>query len=135
AAIAAGLVAIVCVGETEAERDAGEAAVRVEAQLRGSLPVAGADSLVVAYEPVWAVGTGRTPTPADISQIHRLIRKVLAELLGAERATAIRILYGGSVTAVNADEILAVTDVDGALVGGASLTAAAFVPIIASAGA
>ena len=135
AAIAAGLVAIVCVGETEAERDAGEAAARVEAQLRGSLPVAGPESLVVAYEPVWAVGTGRTPTPADIRRIHGLIRTTLGELLGAERAAAIRILYGGSVTAVNADEILAVTDVDGALVGGASLTAASFVPIIAAAGA
>lgn len=133
AAIAAGLVAIVCVGETEAERDAGEAAARVEAQLRGSLPVADADSLVVAYEPVWAVGTGRTPTPADIRRIHGLIRSVLGELLGAERAAAIRILYGGSVTAVNADEILAIADVDGALVGGASLTAASFVPIIEAA--
>ncbi len=135
AAIAAGLVAIVCVGETEAERDAGEAAARVEAQLRGSLPVAGPESLVVAYEPVWAVGTGRTPTPADISRIHSLIRTILGELLGGERAAGTRILYGGSVTAVNADEILAVTDVDGALVGGASLTAASFVPIIVAAGA
>ncbi len=135
AAIAAGLVAIVCIGETEAERDAGEAAARVEAQLRGSLPVAGPESLVVAYEPVWAIGTGRTPTPADISRIHSLIRTILGEFLGAERAAAIRILYGGSVTAVNADEILAVADVDGALVGGASLTAASFVPIIMAAGA
>ncbi len=130
AAIAAGLTAIVCVGETESQRDAGEAAVVVEAQLRGSLPVAGGDMLVVAYEPVWAIGTGRTPTAADIGSMHGLIRTTLRDLLGGERAAAIRILYGGSVTASNAAELLAVTDVDGALVGGASLTAEAFVPII-----
>jgi triosephosphate isomerase (TIM) len=135
AAIAAGLIAIVCVGETEAERDAGEAAAKVERQLRGSLPIAGPESLVVAYEPIWAIGTGRTPTLADIARIHGLLRTLLGEILGSERAAAIRILYGGSVTGANATDILALADVDGALVGGASLTAAAFVPIIEAAGA
>ncbi len=133
AAIAAGLTAIVCVGESEAERDAGQAAARVEAQLRGSLPVAGGDALVVAYEPIWAVGTGRTPSMEDIGAVHGLIRGVLRELLGSERAEAIRILYGGSVTGENIAEVLAVPHVDGALVGGASLTAAAFAPIVAAA--
>ncbi len=134
AAIAAGLTAIVCVGETETQRDAGEAARVVEAQLRGSLPVAGGDALVVGYEPVWAIGTGRTPTVEDVGNMHGLIRTTLRDLLGAERSGAIRILYGGSVTAANAAELLAIADVDGALVGGASLTAAAFVPIIGVAG-
>jgi triosephosphate isomerase len=134
AAIAAGLIAIICVGETEAERDAGEAKARVEEQLRGSVPVAGGDVLVVAYEPVWAVGTGRTPTMTDIGKMHAHIRTTLRDLLGGERAEAIRILYGGSVTGANAGELLAVADVDGALVGGASLTAGAFAPIIEAAG-
>lgn len=134
AAIAAGLSAIVCVGELEAERDAGQAAARVEAQLRGSLPVAGGDALVVAYEPVWAVGTGRTPSMEDIGAVHSLIRRVLRELLGAERAEAIRILYGGSVTGANIAKVLAAPNVDGVLVGGASLTAAAFAPIVVAAG-
>ncbi|WP_019833693.1 triose-phosphate isomerase [Sphingomonas sp. PR090111-T3T-6A] len=133
AAIAAGLAAIVCVGESEAERDAGKAAERVETQLRGSLPVAGGDALVVAYEPIWAVGTGRTPSMQDIGAVHGLIRGVLRELLGAERAEAIRILYGGSITAANIAEVLDVPNVDGVLVGGASLTAAAFAPIIEAA--
>lgn len=133
AAIAEGLVAIVCVGETEAERDAGEAGARVEAQLRGSLPVAGGDDLVVAYEPVWAVGTGRTPTMAQVGKMHARIRATLRDLLGTERAGAIRILYGGSVTGANAADLLAVPDVDGALIGGASLTAVSFVPIIEAA--
>jgi len=133
AAIAAGLTAIVCVGETEAERDEGRAAERVEAQVRGSVPVAGGDTLVVAYEPVWAVGTGRTPTMEEIGKMHGLIRSTLRSLIGAERAEAVRILYGGSVTGANAAGLLAVSDVDGALIGGASLTAAAFVPIIQAA--
>jgi triosephosphate isomerase len=133
AAIAAGLTAIVCVGESQAEHEAGRAAERVEAQLRGSLPVAGGDVLVVAYEPVWAVGTGRTPSMKDIGTVHGLIRGVLRELLGPERAEAIRILYGGSITAANIAEVLTVPNVDGVLVGGASLTSAAFAPIIAAA--
>jgi triosephosphate isomerase len=135
AAIAGGLLAIVCVGETEAERDAGRALVVVEAQLDGSVPREGTGAtLVVAYEPVWAIGTGRTPSVADVAEMHGAIRVKLRELLGAEGA-AVRILYGGSVKPDNARELLSVPDVDGALVGGASLTAAQFVPIIEAAAA
>jgi len=133
AAIAAGLIAIVCCGETQESHRAGETKAVVSAQLRGSLPVAGGDALVVAYEPIWAIGTGLTPTAADVAAVHKTIRGVLVELLGADRADGVRILYGGSVNAGNAAELLAVPDVDGALVGGASLTAAAFVPIIEAA--
>jgi triosephosphate isomerase len=133
AAIAAGLTAIVCCGETGDHHRAGETEAVVSAQLRGSLPVAGGDRLVVAYEPIWAIGTGLTPTVADVAAVHATIRGVLVELLGAERADGVRILYGGSVNAGNAAELLAVPDVDGALVGGASLTADAFAPIIAAA--
>lgn len=135
AAIGAGLIAIVCVGETEAERDAGRAVSVVEGQLDGSVPPAGTGStLVVAYEPVWAIGTGRTPSTADVAEMHAAIRAKLSTLLGGEGAK-VRILYGGSVKPDNALELLAVPDVDGALVGGASLTAAQFVPIIEGAAA
>jgi triosephosphate isomerase len=130
AAIAAGLTAIVCVGETEAQRDAGEAEAVVAGQLDGSIPGEGTGAtLVVAYEPVWAIGTGRTPSTADVAAMHAAIRTKLTGLLGDEGAK-VRILYGGSVKPENAKELLAVADVDGALVGGASLTAAQFVPII-----
>jgi triosephosphate isomerase len=130
AAVNAGLLAIVCVGETEAQRDAGQAIAIVTGQVRGSVPAGStAAQLVVAYEPVWAIGTGRTPTVQDVADMHAAIRATLNDLLGAE-GPGVRILYGGSVKPDNARELLAVADVDGALVGGASLTAAQFVPII-----
>src|SRR3954447_2876044 len=119
AAWRAGLVAIVCVGETRAEREAGRATAVVAAQLAGSLPDgADADNLIVAYEPVWAIGTGLTPTLADIAEIHSAIRDRIP--------AGTRILYGGSVNPRNAGEILALDGVDGALVGGASLKAEDF---------
>lgn len=133
AAIAGGLTAIVCVGETEAERDAGRAVDVVTGQLRGSVPEEGTgNTLVVAYEPVWAIGTGRTPTVEDVADMHDAIRQCLGIILGDEGA-GVRILYGGSVKPSNAAELLHIPDVDGALVGGASLKAADFVPIIEAA--
>jgi triosephosphate isomerase (TIM) len=130
AAIRNGMTAIVCVGETEAERDAGRTLEIVGAQLRGSTPPGGrGETLVIAYEPVWAIGTGRTPSVAEVAEVHAFIRSQLSDLVAGEGAK-IRILYGGSVKAENADELLAVDDVDGALVGGASLTGQLFVPII-----
>jgi triosephosphate isomerase len=136
AAAEAGLVPIVCVGETAAQRGDGEALRVIEAQLTGSLPL-GVDGakLVVAYEPVWAIGTGQTATPVDVAQVHGHIRALLAQRLGgAGEAKAVRILYGGSVKPGNAAELLAVANVDGALVGGASLNAEDFWAIGTSAG-
>ncbi|MFD1950917.1 triose-phosphate isomerase [Sphingomonas arantia] len=136
AVMAAGMTAIVCVGETEAQRDAGDAMPVVAAQVAGSVPDdATADRLVVAYEPLWAIGTGRVPSIADVTEMHAMIRTRLSAKLGAETAAAVRILYGGSMNAGNAAALLAVADVDGGLVGGASLTADAFVPIIRAAAA
>jgi triosephosphate isomerase len=130
AALAHGLQAIVCVGESEAEREAGRALERVEAQLAASLPELSGDAeLVVAYEPIWAIGTGRTATPDDVAEVHAAIRRVLAGRFG-DAGGRIRILYGGSVNGGNAAALFTVPDVDGALVGGASLTAAQLVPII-----
>jgi len=129
AAWRAGLAPIVCVGETEAQRKAGQTLEVVGAQLQGSLPDgATAANTVVAYEPVWAIGTGLTPTTADIQQVHGFIRQKLSERFKVE-AAGIRILYGGSVKPSNASELLAVENVNGALIGGASLKATDFLAI------
>jgi triosephosphate isomerase (TIM) len=127
AARRAGLLAIVCVGETRAEREAGRALAVVGAQLDGSLPDEAGD-FVVAYEPIWAIGTGLTPTASDIAGMHRSIREWLVSRSGGAGETT-RILYGGSVNPKNAKALLAVENVDGALVGGASLKAAEFLAI------
>jgi triosephosphate isomerase (TIM) len=127
AARRAGLTAIVCVGETRAERDAGRAAAVVGAQLEGSLPEDARD-FVVAYEPVWAIGTGLTPTLRDVGDMHRFIRERLSARYGT-MSDAARVLYGGSVNPANAREVLAVENVDGTLVGGASLKASEFLAI------
>lgn len=125
----AGLAAIICVGETQAERDAGAALAVVGRQLAGSIPSdPKSGSWAIAYEPVWAIGTGRTPTLQEIQDIHQAMRRELAAL-GAP-ASHVRLLYGGSVNPSNAREILALPDVDGALVGGASLKAGDFLKII-----
>jgi triosephosphate isomerase len=124
------LVPIVCVGETQAEREAGKALPVVKKQLRGSVPDgATAATLVVAYEPVWAIGTGLTPSAADVAEIHAAIRAELGRLLGKSAAGGVRLLYGGSVKPANAVELMNVADVDGALVGGASLVAQDFLAI------
>jgi triosephosphate isomerase len=134
AALAAGLQTIVCVGESDAERRSGRAVEVVTNQLGGSLPDSwSAGELVVAYEPIWAIGTGNVATPQDVADMHAAIRRNLVERFG-ESGARIRILYGGSVKADNAAELFSVRDVDGALVGGASLTAAQFIPIIEAAG-
>lgn len=128
AAWRAGLLPIVCIGETLAEREAGKTLGVLETQLKGSVPSgATAATLVVAYEPVWAIGTGKTPTTAEVAAAHAHIRKVLGGLVGD--AAAVRLLYGGSVKGSNAAELLAAGDVDGALVGGASLKADEFLAI------
>lgn len=130
---AAGMGAIICVGETEEERDAGQAIDIVTVQLARSFPAgAHADWLTIAYEPVWAIGTGRVPETSDVAEMHAAIRAKLAELMG-QGSDAVRILYGGSMNGSNAVELLAVPNVDGGLVGGASLTAAKFGPIIQAA--
>ena len=131
AAWRAGVTAIVCIGETRAQRDAGQTLDICGGQLKGSLPDgATSTNLVVAYEPVWAIGTGLTPTAADVEQVHRFIRGVLSDRFKAD-GSKIRILYGGSVKPSNAKELMAVTNVNGALVGGASLKAADFLGIAA----
>jgi triosephosphate isomerase len=127
AARAAGLDVIVCVGETEAQRDAGAVESIVGGQLAGSLPD-NSDGLVVAYEPVWAIGTGRTPTPEDVAAVHGFIRAQLVARFGTD-GQGVRILYGGSVKPENAALLLGQPDVGGALVGGASLTAASLLAI------
>ena len=132
AAHRAGLAAIVCVGETAAERRAGRTLDVVRAQIAGSLPDAvTAANTIVAYEPVWAIGTGLTPTASDVAEVHALIRQLLAARYGATGQT-MRILYGGSVKPANARELMAIANVDGALVGGASLKADDLLGIIAA---
>ena len=125
----AGLVAVVCIGESEEQRNAGQTLDILRGQLSLSLPDAStANNLVVAYEPIWAIGTGRTPTAADVEQIHKFIRDLLTERFKGE-GSKMRILYGGSVKPSNAAELMAIANVDGALVGGASLKAADFLAI------
>jgi triosephosphate isomerase len=129
AARRAGLIAIICVGETREEREAGRTLEVVRGQLAGSLPDgATAADTVIAYEPVWAIGSGRTPTATEIAEVHASLREMLDKLVG-EEAHKIRILYGGSVKPSNARELMAVENVDGALVGGASLVAEDFLGI------
>ncbi|KAF0116684.1 MAG: triosephosphate isomerase (TIM) [Rhodospirillaceae bacterium] len=126
AAHKAGLKTIVCIGETEAERDAGKTLTVNQTQIKGSVPEgSSAATLVIAYEPVWAIGTGRTPTNPEIQEVHAFIRKELAAVIGSE-AAGVRILYGGSMKPGNAREIMALADVDGGLIGGASLKAEDF---------
>ena len=128
AAHAQGLVAIVCVGESEADRDAGRAIDVTIGQIEGSVPGGAApDTTIIAYEPVWAIGTGRTPTTAEIADMHGRMRRAIGDRWG--RGDAFRLLYGGSVKPANAAEILSLEDVDGALVGGASLKAEDFLAI------
>jgi len=125
-----GLVAIICIGETLDERKAGKTLGIVSGQLKGSLPEsANAANTVIAYEPVWAIGTGLTPTVAEVAEVHGHIRADLAKLMGEDGA-GVRILYGGSVKPSNAAELMAVPNVNGALVGGASLKAADFIGIV-----
>jgi triosephosphate isomerase (TIM) len=136
AVLAAGLGAIICVGESLTERDGGRTLAVVDDQLTGALAgiaAASADKLVIAYEPVWAIGTGRTASPAQAQEVHAHIRKRLAERLGAGAADTIRIQYGGSVKPTNALALLAEPDIDGALVGGASLEPADFIAIVKAA--
>ena len=134
AALASGLSVILCVGESLDVRESGDAVAVVSAQTDASLPPAEPDAkLAVAYEPIWAIGTGKIPSMDDIAEMHSALRGRLVAAYG-EAGRQVRILYGGSVKGANAAEIFAVADVDGALVGGASLTAADFLPIVAAAG-
>ena len=132
AAVDEGLTAIICVGETEQERDEGHTIEVVTRQVSGSIPIGTKpDDLIIAYEPVWAIGTGRTPTPEDVADVHKAIRDALVHQFG-DKGAAISILYGGSVKPSNAVELMAVENVNGALVGGASLKASDFLGIIAA---
>ena len=127
--MAAGLTAIVCIGETEAERKAGATLDVLKTQLAGSVPDgAAAGTVVIAYEPVWAIGTGLTPTAKDVEEAHAFMRAELVARFGGEGAR-MRILYGGSVKPSNAGELMAIVNVDGALIGGASLKSADFLAI------
>jgi triosephosphate isomerase len=132
AALAHDLVPVLCVGESDAERDRGVTFVVVDRQVKEGLKDVSEsqlDGLVVAYEPIWAIGTGRTATPAQAEEVHQSIRGQLAKLFGSQAAAKVRILYGGSVKADNVDDLMAEADIDGALVGGASLDASSFTRI------
>ena len=130
AAQAAGLTAIICVGESQAERDQGLTLARISTQLESSVPrSAAAANTVVAYEPIWAIGSGLTPTPADVQDVHSHIRAYLGVTQGTDMAEQMRLLYGGSVKPENAAELMGLADVDGALVGGASLDDQSFLAI------
>jgi triosephosphate isomerase len=134
AVIRAGLVPIICLGESLAERDAGQTVAVVSSQLAGSVPEeAGTAVIVIAYEPVWAIGTGRTPTSAQVGEVHAMLGKGLERRFGAA-GKGVRLLYGGSVKPDNARELMAVNGVDGALVGGASLKSADFLAIARACG-
>ena len=130
---AAGVISIICVGETNAERASGMALKSVEAQIHGSVPD-GADThnTVIAYEPIWAIGSGKIPTINEVAQVHGSIRGVLKQLIGEKSAQGIRIIYGGSLKANNARPLMALADVDGGLIGGASLTSMDFIAIAES---
>lgn len=132
AALEAGLIPIVCVGETLEERDAGKLEEVVARQIKTGLADLGSalGNVVIAYEPVWAIGTGRTATPAQAQEAHALIRRTLAELAGGDTANAIRIQYGGSMKPDNAKELMGQPDIDGGLIGGAALQAASFAAIV-----
>jgi triosephosphate isomerase len=137
-AVESGLVPVLCVGETLGERESGRAHDTIETQLRGCLTAHSEDSmarLVVAYEPVWAIGTGRTATPDDAADAHRTVRRTLADLYSASFSESVRVIYGGSVNAKNADDLFQREEIDGGLVGGASLKGDEFTAIIAAASA
>ncbi len=129
-AIKAGLIAVICIGETLEERDNGKTLEVNSRQVINSMPNgATADNVVIAYEPVWAIGTGRIPSLEDVAETHAAIRKVIAEVIGDEEAEKMNILYGGSMKPENAEELIAITDVDGGLIGGASLKSEDFIAI------
>ncbi len=133
AAINVGLKVIICIGETEAERDAGKTIAVCQRQIEDSVPEnATGTNTVIAYEPVWAIGTGRTPTTQEVEDVHAAIRKVIAKKLGRANANKMRLLYGGSMKPSNAKELLALPDVDGGLIGGASLKVDDFMAIAAA---
>ncbi len=129
------LIPILCVGETLEEREAGKVEEVIRTQLVGGLagvPADKAETIVIAYEPVWAIGTGKTATPEQAQEVHAFIRKTISEILGTEPAGKIRILYGGSMKPANADELLAKPDIDGGLIGGAALKADDFLALVKS---
>ena len=129
--LGAGLTCIACIGETLAEREAGQTFAVLERQVKGGLaPHLGAEQLVIAYEPVWAIGTGRTATPEQAQEVHAFVRQLVSTLAGPPVAQTIRILYGGSVKPDNIGALMAQRDVDGGLVGGASLDASSFAKLV-----